>query len=697
MNKEMLTIGSRFVANQERFQVIGLRSGCLELRSDKGIVCLTPIAEVLQAPDYQMLLGSTVTTNFDPSEELTEEQETQVEEFECHILEMQTGYPLGKFDESEKPPKSEYDPTSTTLSQRVKRKAIELNRSERSLWQYHQEYRSRGIAGLLDGRSQKSTSPFSRTDQKVVDAVKFILEETRGKSTVTKKVLQGRVTRYLQQKQPNIKTPSEATLNRMIDQFSVQLGLQGTAKQQRNREGRPPTPFGTFHVTRPGELIILDSSGFNVFVLDPLKMKWVRIQITIAFDYFSRSIVAWRLTPTVKEVDAALLLYDILRPKIAGAGWHNATHRTYVGVPDQMQIWLPPLKENEHLAGIPAIYPENVLIDHGKVYISKAFKDACNTLGINVQLARRRGPTDKSPIETTFDYINENFCGNLPGYTGADINSRGVQIEKDSFYFLSELRDKFGEWVAGEWQRRHHEGIHVPELPELKMSPNDMYDLGLARAGFVYCIPNSTLYFELLPTKWLKVVDIGVTLNGLQYDHVALNNYRNVASHYGGRYPGRYPIRFDVRNLEEVFFYDYQATPAQWISLQWRHARKKSAPFSDNVLAEAKSTCIIRRIDVKDTDVFASVMNEILTLWDEQMTATATEKKNMIKNAMKIEAAQRDKPVLPATTILAASDAPIEFDLDTSEVEDDELIDLDYDDDEILESGDDYVRRPHFG
>ena len=85
MNKEMLTIGSRFVANQERFQVIGLRSGCLELRSDKGIVCLTPIAEVLQAPDYQMLLGSTVTTNFDPSEELTEEQETQVEEFECHI------------------------------------------------------------------------------------------------------------------------------------------------------------------------------------------------------------------------------------------------------------------------------------------------------------------------------------------------------------------------------------------------------------------------------------------------------------------------------------------------------------------------------------------------------------------------------------------------------------------------------------
>jgi hypothetical protein len=49
----------------------------------------------------------------------------------------------------------------------------------------------------------------------------------------------------------------------------------------------------------------------------------------------------------------------------------------------------------EHgIAGVPVLHPETVVINHGKVFISRAFKDACARLGINLQLARTYTPTD---------------------------------------------------------------------------------------------------------------------------------------------------------------------------------------------------------------------------------------------------------------------------------------------------------------
>ena len=53
-------------------------------------------------------------------------------------------------------------------------------------------------------------------------------------------------------------------------------------------------------------------------------------------------------------------------------------------------------------AARPVIVPDQVVIDHGKVFVSDTFVRACDRLGISVQPARKDTPTDKGVVEATF-------------------------------------------------------------------------------------------------------------------------------------------------------------------------------------------------------------------------------------------------------------------------------------------------------
>ena len=46
-------------------------------------------------------------------------------------------------------------------------------------------------------------------------------------------------------------------------------------------------------------------------------------------------------------------------------------------------------------AAKPVIVPDTIVIDGGHVFISETFTRACERLGISVQRARKRTPTDK--------------------------------------------------------------------------------------------------------------------------------------------------------------------------------------------------------------------------------------------------------------------------------------------------------------
>lgn len=67
---------------------------------------------------------------------------------------------------------------------------------------------------------------------------------------------------------------------------------------------------------RPGEYVVLDTNCLDVFVMEPVTCRWVRCELTVAMDLYSRCITGLRLTPvSTKSTDVAGVLFETVRPR----------------------------------------------------------------------------------------------------------------------------------------------------------------------------------------------------------------------------------------------------------------------------------------------------------------------------------------------------------------------------------------------
>jgi hypothetical protein len=236
-------------------------------------------------------------------------------------------------------------------------------------------------------------------------------------------------------------------------------------------------------------------------------------------------------------------------------------------------------------------------------------------------------------------------------------------VENQAFYFVDEVEALFAEWVACYWQRRPHEGLELPALPRMKLSPNDVYEEGLMRSGFVYVLPEPSLYFELLPTEWRLINHYGIELGGLIYDSDVLTEYRNVPSPYLGVHQGKYPIRFDPRDLSEVFFCDIEL--GEWQAIPRRGSSGENRPFNDATLSYAKSLVLARGENVRSNQEVERALDELL----DRMTAMALDgrkerKLAAVRAVRTMEAAKEKALAAPKRQDepMPAPDEPADFD-----------------------------------
>lgn len=647
-----LTIGTVIRYDGQQWTVKGFEGGNLQLRSAKGTLALIEIGTVVSAEDFQI----STPRSEDVAEDLVSFPDNIPEAFLkkaevllAHLNEVECGYKSGiKTAALEHEPRFEYDPDGTTLNQRLEAKAKELGVSTRTLWVLKTAYLKQGIYGLVDKRKLKVGR--QKIDQRIVDAVRHVLLEHRDKSTITRSRVIELAKYRVKEQYPNEKIviPSNQSFYRLLKATTKGTHAFGSAKGRRNAANRPKQTYRRQEASRPGEFLLIDTTPLDAFALDPLTFKWVAIQLTIALDLFTRSLVGWRITPvSTKAVDAALLLYDIIRPKLMQIGWPEKARWNYIGVPESIIVKLADDDVQNGIAGIPILHPETIVIDHGKAFISQAFKDACTRLGINLQLARVYTPTDKAQVERVFKTIREDFVQRLPGYKGPDVFARGVNVEEDAYYFSDEIDAKFACWVAGYYQSRPHEGLTIPGLPMMEVSPNDMYSEGIARAGFVHVVASELMYYELLPTEWRTVQHYGVELNGLRYNGDILNDYTNKKSPYTGVHNGKWPIRYDPRDLSRVFFYD--TFSARWHELAWTHDSGEHRPFNEATLGFAKALLIARGGDSRDFDELAQSLNELLHRMLTPSDKDRRERRLAAVNAMNAQQVRKDQPATKAS------------------------------------------------
>ncbi|WP_406224239.1 Mu transposase C-terminal domain-containing protein [Streptomyces canus] len=476
----------------------------------------------------------------------------------------------------------QYDPERFTLAEREQAKAEELTAlgfgriSRTTVQRMRLAYRKQGVWGLLDHRTTRAPTPTGRADERVVAAVRQALRRRRGRSKGTINGLFPLINQILEDRHGpgTVPAPSQATLYRLVTALARpgELPTAPVRPTPASFNGRAFTPATAL---RPGEQVQIDTTRLDVLALFD-DGRLARPELTIAIDVATRAILAAVLCPhATKAVDAALLLAEMAVPHPARPTWPNVLRMDHApALPHQRLATL-----DERLAGAaarPVVLPETIVVDRGKVFVSRAFTAACETLGISVQPAPPHAPTAKGIVERAFGTINHLFCQHLPGYTGSNVTRRGPDTEHDACYSVPQLQDLLDEWLV-HYHHRPHQGLRHPLMPRKALTPNQMWAALVAVAGYVPVPLTRSDYLELLPVRWQAITASGIRIHHRTYDADLLAPYRGQPSPHTGR-KGKWEIHYNPHDVRQIWV---RLPDGHLTEIGWIHRDHVHQPFND--------------------------------------------------------------------------------------------------------------------
>ena len=621
-------VGARLAHDGELWTVVAMEAGCVVLAGPRAMRKRVVTATLLAAATTRVLGAHEVVPSPIGSvlDDLSEAERTQLSERLGHVREVLTGYRSGSADLAEPgEPRPAYDP-SLPLMDRYRAKAAELGSGSRTVERWAAALSEVGPIGLLDGRGARSADPFAGVDERWLAMCRTVLDEHTDASRPTKQLLVDRVAARLDAEYgPGVvSTPGSKKARAVLAELTRGTNaFVGATKQKRSIANRPTGVYSRLRATRPGEYLLLDTTPLDVFAMEPLTLRWVRLELTIAMDLFSRAICGLRLSAmSSKAVDAAVVLFETITP-VSTRGTGSGL-LPYGGLPDVVVVDAETAcfaNASGAEAGLPGLAAETLVVDHGKIYLSEHLLAVCERLGISVQPARPLTPTDKAPCERFFRTLREGLLVALPGYKGPDVYSRGAEPEACAYFFIDELERIIREWTATIYHRRPHDGLIEPSAPGVALSPVEMFEAGLARTGRLRIPTHPGLVFDFLPCAWRTIQHYGVEVHGLRYNGEALTPYRNRTSPFTGVHAGKWPIRFDPDDVSRVYFCD--PVDNAWHTLVWEHAADIGVPFSAETLAYAKRLALVAGRHVDERRALA----ELLERFDAGLVRSPVERR----------------------------------------------------------------------
>jgi hypothetical protein len=545
-------------------------------------------------------------------EHLPDEVRASAQWWEQHLAEVVTGVPPGALPGTA--PRPEYDPRRRSLRQRelAKHAALTADGHEvalSTLQRLRRRYELEGIWGLVDRRyvpAGRGRAPGGRADPRVVEAARRAISEQTGRSTGTVGRLRRRVGQLLAEYPDPPPMPPERTFYRLVARLSAGKHTFGSARTRRSLANQPEGPFGAMTAARPGEWTEIDSTPLDVrVVLDDGLVD--RVELTGLVDQATRTLAAAVLRPTTKAVDASLLLARALTPEPMRPGWADALRLTRSVLPVQSLTGID--ARLEHAAARPVIVPETIVCDHGKAYLSAAFRSACRSLGISLAPAHPHTPTDKPVIERTLGSVSTLFAQYVAGYTGRSTEHRGTDAEQAAVWSMAELQSLLDEWVVAVWQNRPHEGLRDPLSPDKALTPNERYAALVAVAGYVPVPLGPGDYIELLPATWRVINSYGIKIARRTYDSAALNPYRRQSSGVAAR-RGLWEIRYDPYDISRIWVRNHH--DRGFLEATWTHLRTAPVPFGELTWGHARQILASRGSDPATEAEIAAAATDLL-------------------------------------------------------------------------------------
>ncbi|TGB45485.1 helix-turn-helix domain-containing protein [Mycolicibacterium peregrinum] len=619
--RRRIGVGQKFSRDGEMFEIVEVRArvGAVEAMAvdlrDADQAILISLHEVMYSPRCQLLNdGLEVESEaIDDPVELRWSAATEVLRREArvkaaHIRELRTGYQSGSAEVAlPGEPRASYRP-KLPMGQRVAAKARELGIGRRTLYSWMEKYDKNGEAGLI---SKRAVAPGlgSRQDQRWWDTAREVKGEYIEKSKPTKSSVIAHTSARVEARYGGeVQLPSYATADRIMNCLEDTEPLfRGSTKLVRDIAGRPLGEYGKLLPTRPGEYLLMDTTRLDVYAMDPQTIKWVGLDLTVAMDWYSRCIVGLLLTPTTRAIDAGAVLYEAFRPKVAEDDWPEGAVWPPHGVPRQVMIESKHLDPAGLFAATPAIVPDTLVVDHGKIYVGNHVHGVCQSNGISIAPVRLGEGRDKGPVERFFRTIRTGFLQELPGYKGPDLYSRGINPEKDAFYFIDEMEVRLREWIATKYHHGPHRGVGEPGLWAMEFSPAKMFEHGVARAGYLEAPRNPSLAYEFLPVEWRTIQPAGIQYNNRMYSGPVLESY-----HPGEKSPykhrkGQWPIHVNPDDVRTVYFFDCKSTH-QWIPLEWNLTEALEMAMAEDGLKFARGMVLTEYGRVDDELSLAALL-----------------------------------------------------------------------------------------
>jgi len=215
---------------------------------------------------------------------LSERQLAEVTDKADNVREVITGYRSG-CAETARPgePRPRYAP-DLPLACRYEAKAKEVGRSVRTIQRWSAAYREHGEAGLA---YLSATDPMGRTDPRWLATAKELMVENANSSRPNRKniMLQTRARLDLTYGPGVVPSPARTTayrrlhgLNRRVPTFT------GSRARNRDVAARSDREYGQLRASRPGEFMVMDTNSLDVYALDPVTLKCVKVELTAAMD-----------------------------------------------------------------------------------------------------------------------------------------------------------------------------------------------------------------------------------------------------------------------------------------------------------------------------------------------------------------------------------------------------------------------------
>jgi len=602
----VLRPGDRVRFDGTEHLVVALAGTSVRLRSNDGAEAVVLAAYLMACPEFAVVGVDPVPAvePFGLLDGLPVKVLQDAREWERHLVEVETGLPPNPPEGAT--PRPEYDPATTTVSQRERVKASELGAGLRTIQIRRSRYSQQGLWGLVDQRATRLGDATGRADARVVAAVRELVNAETDTSTGTRGRLIRRVVKKLEAEYGVgvVPLPGKTTFHKVIDAVATGRHTFGSAVTRRQTANRPQGMFTPSFAARPGEQVQIDSTPIDVLVLLDNGVP-VRADLTIVVDVATRTICSAVLRPVgTRAVDAALLLARMLVPEPMRPGWSQALRMSASVLPHDRLLAID--ARMELAAARPIVVPDTIVIDGGKVFISETFTRACDRLGVSVQRARPHTPTDKPVVEATFDAINTLFCQHVASYTGSNPTRRGT--DATGAWTLQELQDLLDEWLLAGWQTRPHDALRDPLAPRRMLSPNEMYAALVAAAGYLPLTLTGEDYLELLPVEWRQINAYGIRIGYRTYDCPELGAYRLQHSGVTAR-RGLWEVHHDPYDVTKVFV----RTPDGWVTAPWTHLPMVSAPFAEFTWRHARKLAAQRGVDDTNETEVAKVLDDLLS------------------------------------------------------------------------------------